>query len=129
MPTQRKKTGAYGEQLAERYLIEQGYEIVAKNWRCPEGELDLVVRQGQDLVFVEVRTRRGTRLGTPEESITPAKQAKLISLAYTFLADYEQPDCQRSSSEGRWRIDIIAIVLNKWGEVVRFNHLEAAVGE
>lgn len=122
MPTQRKKTGAYGEQLAERYLIEQGYEIVAKNWRCPEGELDLVARQGLDLVFVEVRTRRGTRLGTPEESITPAKQAKLISLAYTFLADYEQPDCP-------WRIDVIAIVLNKRGEVVRFSHLEAAVGE
>lgn len=122
MLTQRKKTGAYGEQLAERYLIEQGYEIVAKNWRCPEGELDLVARQGQDLVFVEVRTRRGTRLGTPEESITPAKQAKLIELAYAFLADYEQPDCS-------WRIDVIAIVLNKRGGVARFNHLEAAVGE
>jgi putative endonuclease len=129
MPTQRKKTGVYGEQLAERYLIEQGYKIVAKNWRCPEGELDLVARQGENLVFVEVRTRRGTWLGTPEESITPAKQAKLIKLAYTFLADYEQPDCRRSSSEGPWRIDVIAIVLNKRGEVVRFNHLEAAVGE
>jgi putative endonuclease len=122
MPSQRKKTGAYGEQVAERYLIEQGYEILAKNWRCPEGELDLVVRQGQDLVFVEVRTRRGTRLGTPEESITPAKQAKLIELAYAFLAAYEQSDY-------RWRIDVIAIVLDERGGVVRFNHLEAAVGE
>ncbi len=122
MASQRKKTGAYGERLAERYLTEHGYEIVAKNWRCPEGELDLIARQGEMLVFAEVRTRRGTHLGPPEASITPAKQTKLVQLAYTFLADYENPDCA-------WRIDVIAIVLNQQGKVMRFNHLEYAVGE
>jgi putative endonuclease len=87
MSTSRKETGRYGEALAERYLIKAGYEIVARNWRCAAGELDLIAWQGETLVFVEVRTRRGAQLGSPEESVTPAKQAKLIELAYTFLAE------------------------------------------
>jgi len=121
MSNERKQTGQYGEALAETYLIEAGYEIVAKNWRCSVGELDLVARQGGTLVFVEVRTRRGTQLGTPEESVTPAKQAKLIELAYTFLAENDE-------AGENWRIDVIAIVLNRQDEVQRFNHIEWAVG-
>jgi putative endonuclease len=121
MPTSRQKTGRYGEALAERYLIEAGYQILAKNWRCAVGELDLITRQGETLVFVEVRTRRGTQLGSPEESITPAKQAKLTELAYTFLAENNLED-------DAWRIDVIAIVLNRQNEVQRLNHIEWAVG-
>jgi putative endonuclease len=120
MPTKRKQLGSYGESLAEAYMLEQGYEIVASNWRCPVGELDLVARQETTFVFVEVRTRRGTRLGTPEESITPVKQAKLIELAYTFLAENNYHDCD-------WRIDVIAIVLDKRGQVAQFNHIRSAV--
>lgn len=122
MTTHRKNLGAHGERLAEQHLIEQGYGIIAKNWRCAEGELDLVAQQSEALVFVEVRTRRGSRMGSPEESITPAKQAKLIQLAYTFLESWETPDCP-------WRIDVIAIVVDRPGQVVRLNHIESAVGE
>ena len=121
MSTSRRETGRYGEALAERYLIEAGYEIIAKNWRCAVGELDLITRQGETLVFVEVRTRRGVQLGSPEESITPAKQAKLIELAYTFLAE-------NALEDDIWRIDVIAIVLNRQNEVQRLNHIEWAVG-
>ncbi len=121
MPTHRQKTGHYGEALAERYLIEAGYQIVAKNWRCAAGELDLIARQGDTLVFVEVRTRRGAQLGSPEESITPAKQAKLTELAYTFLAE-------NALEDDNWRIDVIAIVLNRQNEVQRLNHIEWAIG-
>jgi len=122
MAAQRRETGAHGEVLAARYLCKQGYKIVAKNWRCTEGELDLIGRQGEILVFVEVRTRRGTYLGAPEESITAAKKAKLIQLAYAFLASYDDPDCA-------WRIDVIAIVLDKRGRISRLNHIPYAVGE
>ena len=122
MSTKRTQTGAYGEQIAAHYLVRQGYQILAQNWRCPEGELDVVAKQGNTLVFVEVRTRRGSRMGTPEESVTWAKQQKLIQLADAFLADYDNPDCD-------WRIDVIAVVLDKQDEVVRLNHIEAAVGE
>jgi len=92
MQTRRQKTGRYGEALAERYLLKSGYKTVAKNWRCAAGELDIIARQGETLVFVEVRTRRSAQLGSPEESITPAKQAKLTELAYTFLAENELED-------------------------------------
>ena len=121
MTTQRKKTGAYGEALAEKHLVEQGYEIIAKNWRCSEGELDLVAKQADTLVFVEVRTRRGHTLGSPEESITRSKQEKLIQLAYAFLDQYFDPDCA-------WRIDVIAIVLDHQQHLIRLNHIDYAVG-
>ena len=122
MTDQRKNLGAYGERLAEQHLIEQGYTIIAKNWRCSAGELDLVAQQGAELVFVEVRTRRGAYLGAPEESITPAKQTRLIRLAYTFLERWAEPDIA-------WRIDIVAILLDRRGRVSRLNHLISAVGE
>jgi putative endonuclease len=122
MMSHRQKLGAYGEALAEAYLTQAGYEIIARNWRCAEGELDLIARQSEMLVFVEVRTRRGGRLGTPEDSITPAKQAKLVKLAYTFLAAHADPD-------DSWRIDVIAIVLNQRHELERLNHIPYAVSE
>ncbi|RME50739.1 MAG: YraN family protein [Caldilineae bacterium] len=122
MTSHRKATGAYGEQLAAAYLNRQGYEIVARNWRCPAGEMDIIARQGETLVFVEVRTRRGTRLGSPEESITPAKQARLVDIARTYLAEMDCAGCD-------WRIDVIAIVLNRRNQIARFNHLRWAVGE
>ena len=122
MTTHRQSLGRYGEQLAEKHLLEQGYTILAKNWRCPEGELDLVAQQGAQLIFVEVRTRRGSRLGSPEESVTPAKQARLIQLAYAFLAQHDVPD-------PLWRIDIIAIMVGREGAVQRLNHIPYAIGE
>lgn len=108
--------------MAEAYLLKQGYQILAKNWRCAAGELDLVTQQGEMIVFIEVRTRRGEQLGSPEESITPRKRAKLIEVAQTFLAETEAADCS-------WRIDVIAMVLDRQTRVVYFNHLEWAVEE
>lgn len=122
MTSQRKNLGSYGEQLAKQYLIDQGYEIVAQNWRCSEGELDLVALDEAMLVFIEVRTRRGVAHGTPEESITARKQAKLIELAYHYMANIDKSDYP-------WRIDVVAIILDHRGQLLRLNHLEYAVGE
>ena len=66
----RQGLGRRGEELAAQQLAAQGYQILAQNWRCGTGELDLVARDGESLVLIEVRTRRGRSMGSPEESIT-----------------------------------------------------------
>jgi putative endonuclease len=111
--------GRHGEELAERRLTSLGYEIVTRNWRCEYGELDLVARDGECLALVEVRTRRGSTLGTPEESITPAKQARLIELAEAYV--------QASDWKGDWRIDVVAVEMDRRGRLLRVDHYENAV--
>lgn len=115
----RKQTGQRGEDLAAAYLATQGYHIIDRNWRCPVGELDLIVQKAGSLIFVEVRTRRGQRFGTAEESITPAKQARLIELAHSYMQTLSSP-------QPAWRIDVVAVRLGP-GEA-QINHIENAVG-
>jgi len=115
----RRGLGALGEELAARRLAAAGYEIVTRNWRCQAGELDLVARQGECLVLVEVRTRRGKALGPPEESITPAKQARLVTLAEAYVQAVDWP--------GDWRIDVVAVELDRGGRLLRVDHYENAV--
>ena len=83
MAESRKALGRLGEELVARALAARGYRIRERNWRCPAGELDIVAEDGDVLAFVEVKTRRGREFGTPEEAVTPAKQAKLVELAST----------------------------------------------
>ena len=109
-----------GEDIAAAHLGEQGYQILARNWRCPAGELDIVAREGETLAFVEVRARRGDRYGTPEESITPAKQAKLVELAQTYLQE-------NGLSDENWRIDVVALEMDRRGRVKRLNLIRNAV--
>jgi putative endonuclease len=115
----RRGLGQRGEELAARHLAAKGYEIVARNWRCETGELDLVVRDGACLAFAEVRTRRGTAMGSPEASITAAKQARLVDLAEAYVQEYNWP--------GDYRIDVIAIELDRQGRLIRVDHYENAV--
>jgi putative endonuclease len=100
----RRQLGNWGEEQAARYLRAQGYEIIERNWRCAAGELDLIAWEREHLVFVEVRTRRGRTYGTPEESVTPTKQAKLIELAQTYMQKHPELECA-------WRIDVVAVEL------------------
>lgn len=122
----RRALGSYGEDQAAAYLERLGYALVTRNWRTRAGELDIIARAGEWLVFVEVRTRRAARdgtaphLGRPEESITPRKQLQLIALAEAYL--FELP------WDGPWRIDVIALELRGDGSVARLNHLQDAVG-
>jgi putative endonuclease len=111
--------GRRGEQLAAQQLEARGFDIVARNWRCETGELDLVARDGECLVAVEVRTRRGRSMGSPEESITAAKQARLIALGEAYV--YE------SGWAGDWRIDVVAIEMDRRGRVLRVTHYENAI--
>jgi putative endonuclease len=115
----RQQTGRQGEEIATAYLAGQGYTIVQRNWRCALGELDIIAEAQQTLIFVEVRSRRSQRFGPAEESITPAKQLRLIELAQTYLQE-------AAGVDRAWRIDVITV---RW-EAGRpqINHLENAVG-
>lgn len=121
MATHRKALGRLGEELAVRALAARGYRIRERNWRCQAGELDIVAEDGDVLAFVEVKTRRGREFGTPEEAITPAKQAKLVELASTYA--------QRSGWQGDWRIDVAAVELTRDGKLLRVEIIQNAVGE
>jgi putative endonuclease len=113
--------GNFGEAAAAAHLQHRGYTLLARQWACAAGELDLVARQGEELVFVEVRTRRGAAYGSPEESITAAKQARLITLAYAYL------EAHSLAATCAWRIDVIAIELDRAGRIRRLNHIINAV--
>ena len=111
--------GAWGEALAAAYLQRQGYAILEQNYRCPEGEMDIVAQQGEALVFVEVRARRSAAMGTPEESVTPAKQRRLIAVAQRYLAEHP-------GASQEWRIDLVAL-RGGAGGTERLEHLRHAV--
>ena len=122
MTTHRIRLGKWGEGVASRFLQEKGYVLLATNYRCRWGEVDIVAQEGEELVFVEVRTRRGVEFGTPEESVTAAKARKLIATAQEFLQEHDQVNAG-------WRIDLIAIRLDGDRRVQGITHLRHAVQE
>ena len=121
MSSVRQSLGRSGERLAAHFLSEKGYQILARNWRSAGiGEADLVVQDGNCLVIVEVRTRRGRSFGTPEESVTARKQARLVALADAYVAEH--------GWTGPLRIDVVGIHLSADGRLLRINHIQNAVG-
>lgn len=102
MPDARHALGQLGEELAVRYLRQQGYVILERNYRCSYGEVDVVARDRDRLAFVEVRTRRGRAFGSPEESVTPQKQQRLVTVAREYLQAHDYGDAD-------WGIDVVAI--------------------
>ncbi|TDI83473.1 MAG: YraN family protein [Chloroflexi bacterium] len=115
-----RELGTHGERLAEEHLVGLGYRILDRNWRWQKGELDLVAEQGDEVVFVEVKTRRSQTYGPPEESITRAKRDKLIQTAYAYLGSANRQDVH-------WRIDVVAIDMERDGTVIRLEHIVSAV--
>jgi putative endonuclease len=120
--TPRKRLGDFGEGHAAHLLTGLGHIVLARGWRCAAGELDLVTLDGDELVFVVVRTRRGESHGTPEESIAGRKAERLLRLGDYFLQAHPEHDRRI------WRIDLVAIVLDREGRIVRTTHYENAVG-
>jgi len=118
----RRRLGAFGERLATAHLEAKGYRIRARNYRCREGEIDIVAQDGETLVFVEVRTRRGDALGGPAESITAAKEAHLVTAATAYVQALPQPPADQ-------RIDVIAIQLSPGGRLLAIDHIEGAVSQ
>ncbi|MGH7846023.1 MAG: YraN family protein [Candidatus Binatia bacterium] len=89
MPDRRQIFGREGERLAEDYLKKKGYKVLEKNYRCPLGELDLVVLDGRIVVFVEVKIRSDNRFGHPFEAVHWRKQNKMVKAAMYFLSQYK----------------------------------------
>lgn len=85
MSRYRQELGAQGEELAAEWYRAAGYAVVDRNWRCPQGEIDLVARRGSILVICEVKTRRTAAFGSPAEAVTSQKQARLRRLAGHWL--------------------------------------------
>lgn len=120
MPTSRRRLGDRGEQLAADLLLGKGYHLLARNWRANRtGELDLVMQQDACLVAVEVRTRRGDAYGRADESLTPAKQARLAQLTESY--------CAEQGWSGPRRVDVVAISLDAAGRLLEIRHIEDAV--
>ena len=97
----RKRLGNAGERLAAERLRQAGYVVRATNYRYRAGEVDVVAEEDGDIVFVEVKTRRGEAYGLPEEAVTPAKQRKLIAAAQTYLEANGCADACLSGGCGR----------------------------
>lgn len=95
--------GIYGEDAAARYLEKRGYVILERRWRSVSEEVDLVADDGNEVVFVEVKTRRAAGFGAPEESVTARKQATLCRLAHEYMA-------YRDLDRG-FRIDVVAVLV------------------
>ena len=102
---QRRAMGEYGEDLAARHLVADGMVVLDRNWRCPEGELDLVLRDGPVVVVCEVKTRRDASFGTPLEAVTAAKLGRLRRLAARWLREH-------GVSTRDVRIDLVGIDLS-----------------
>jgi putative endonuclease len=117
-PDPRRRLGAAGEALVASWYEARGYEVLDRNWRVREGELDLVVRRGSTLAFCEVKTRRGDAFGSPFEAVTAAKQRRLRTLATRWLAEHRV----RASE---LRFDVAAVRMPA-GQVAEIEVCEAA---
>ena len=101
--------GQHGEQLAAGFLTEAGLELLGRNWRCREGEIDIIALDGKTLVICEVKTRSGTGFGTPLEAITRQKARRLRRLAVAWAA-------QSGSFFAEIRIDVVGVLAGRSGE-------------
>lgn len=120
MSAYRQGIGRWGEQLAQEYLVKLGYQVVACNLRTPYGEIDIIAREGNTLVFVEVKTRTTGDFGAPEASVTPQKQAHLLASAQLYLQEHLEID-------GDWRVDVIAISGSPRQPNPEITHFENAI--
>jgi putative endonuclease len=110
--------GERGESIAEAYLRGRGFAILEKNYRCKTGEVDIVARDGDTIVFVEVKARRNLAYGPPQLAVTPFKQRQISRTALTWLAHHKKPNAIA-------RFDVIAILVPDH-EVPQVEHIRNA---
>jgi putative endonuclease len=100
--------GAYGERVAAQRLVGQGMVLVDRNWRCDKGEIDLVLREGDVLVFCEVKTRTSAAYGHPLEAVSPTKSERLRQLAERWVEEHQ-------ARPNGIRIDLVGVLLAERG--------------
>lgn len=111
--------GRYGEELAAQHLAAAGMQVLARNWRCREGELDIVALDGAALVFVEVKARSGMGYGAPAEAVGAVKARRIRGLACRWLLEH------RPLGEHELRFDVVS-VLRRRGAAPELVHLRGA---
>jgi putative endonuclease len=116
--------GAYGERLAARYLVESGMQILDRNWRCDQGEIDIVAMDGACLVIIEVKTRRSLMFGSPVEAVSTVKAARLRRLAGCWLTDHRSLVDSVGHCLSDVRIDVIGVLRPQRGPA-QIEHLVA----
>jgi len=114
-----KKTGNYGENVIKGYLYNKGYDIILQNYKANGYEIDIIAKQKEYIVFIEVKYRKSLKFGRPLEAITHHKIKHIINCAYAYLAEY-------NISDTFCRFDVIE-VFGK--EFLTINHIENAFGE
>ena len=118
-----KRFGQWGEEIAAKYLIDRGYNILHRNYRNAIGEIDIIAKKDGVLVFVEVKTRDSIHANyfLAEQSITPHKQAKLRALCEIYINKHKYKDDQE------WQIDVMSVSIDKSTKRARINHIKHAV--
>ncbi|HET7854021.1 MAG: YraN family protein [candidate division NC10 bacterium] len=115
----RRAVGLEGEAVARRFLKGLGFRIVEENFNCPLGEIDLIVEDGDILVFVEVKTRRSTRFGTPAEAVHARKQRQILRVAEAYMRERR--------FRGPCRVDVVAVEFPGQGTEARVELIRNAV--
>ena len=124
MSSANRRLGQWGERQARLHLEANGYAVVASNFRCRAGEVDIVARDGDELVFVEVKTRRGASFGRAAESISSSRAERMASVAEEFMQS-RLGDAYHSGTP--WRIDLICLDLDNQGRLASVTHISHAV--
>ncbi len=104
MNTPKQQIGELGEAIAKEHLIQEGYEVIATNWRYKRGEIDVIAKKEELLVFIEIKTRRANDTDTAMMNFTPQKRQRIVNAVYAYLEAHRLPDAN-------WRLDLIAIAL------------------
>ena len=112
-----QRVGKWGEEIAADHLTQRGCEVIARNARTPYGEIDIVAKQGELVIFVEVKTRTSDKMGLPEESITARKRGHMIACAEHYAMEHEID---------HWQVDVIAVE-GKPGIQPKITHFENAI--
>ena len=115
--THNQRIGKWGEEIAAGFLIRRGCEIITRNARTPYGEIDIVARQEDVTLFVEVKSRTSNKMGLPEEVITPRKREHMLAAAEHYAAEHQID---------HWQIDVISVE-GKPGSAPRITHFENAL--
>ncbi len=113
-----RELGKRGEDAAAKFLHRHGYDVVERNWTCFAGEADIIARDGDTLVFVEVKTRRGTDHGFPGEAVGPAKRERYERIALAYATE-------RGMDGALVRFDVVSIVVTSAGRAVVRHHINA----
>ena len=111
MAMQKKELGKKGEEVALRYLKKKGYRIIEQNYVCKMGEMDIIAKEKDTLVFIEVKTRRSMDFGPPQLAVTPFKQRQMSKVALCFLKEKKLENVKA-------RFDVVAILLTPRGEEI-----------